>query len=293
MSDDDLQSRREKALADDKCFTKGRLRDEYRMKPAPGTEPVKWYKSTYGGKYGVYRIADCVPMRPKQEPSDKQKKAAAQLAIRSQLNSLQGRASLRADSWLRHDPLFLDTETTGLGDTDQALEIGLTDAGGSLVFETRLNPTVAIAPQAAAVHGIEASALADAPSWPDVAQQLQQCIGQRPLVIFNAAFDTRILRQTAAAHGDPAHWLNAVTVHCAMQLAANFYGATNRYGTISLASAAAQAELAWEGTAHSAVADAVMTAGVVKVIAGYSRKLQRELTSRDDTVTEKRLKNRC
>ncbi|WP_431225937.1 3'-5' exonuclease (plasmid) [Serratia sp. L9] len=286
MSDDDLQSRREKALADDKCFSKGRLRDEFRMKPALGTKPVKWYKSTYGGKYGVYRIADCVPMRPKQEPSDKQKKAAAQLAIRSQLNSLQGRASVRADAWLHHAPLFLDTETTGLGDADQALEIGLTDADGNLVFETRLNPTVAIAPQAAAVHGIDASALADAPSWPDVAQQLQHCIGQRPLVIFNAAFDTRILRQTAAAHGDRADWLNAVTVHCAMQLAADFFGTTNRYGTISLASAASQAELVWEGAAHSAIADAKMTAGVVNAIACYSRQLQQKLGTPDDTALD-------
>jgi DNA polymerase III epsilon subunit-like protein len=284
MSDDDLQSRREKALADDKCFSKGRLRDEFRMKHAPGTEPVKWYKSTYGGKYGVYRIADCVPMRPKQEPSDKQKRAAAQLAIRSQLNSLQGCASVRADTWLHHAPLFLDTETTGLGDADQALEIGLTDADGNLVFETRLNPTVAIAPQAAAVHGIDASALADAPSWPDVAQQLQHCIGQRPLVIFNAAFDTRILRQTTAAHGDRADWLNAVTVHCAMQLAADFFGTTNRYGTISLASAASQAELVWEGAAHSAIADAKMTAGVVNAIACYSRQLQQKLDTPDDSA---------
>ncbi|HDY0906846.1 TPA: hypothetical protein RO451_005154 [Escherichia coli] len=42
------------------------------------------------------------------------------------------------------------------------------------------------------------------------------------------------------------------------------YGATNRYGTISLASAASQAGLTWEGQAHSAIADARMAAGVVK-----------------------------
>ncbi|MDI8083835.1 hypothetical protein MJN69_30745, partial [Salmonella enterica subsp. enterica serovar Kentucky] len=42
------------------------LRDEFRMKPAPGAEPVKWYKNTYGGRFAVYRIADCVPMREKR-----------------------------------------------------------------------------------------------------------------------------------------------------------------------------------------------------------------------------------
>ncbi len=57
MKNDELATRRAEAIAGDRCFTKGRLRDEFRMKPAPGAEPVKWYKSAYGGKYAVYRIA--------------------------------------------------------------------------------------------------------------------------------------------------------------------------------------------------------------------------------------------
>ena len=31
-------------------FSKGRLRDEFRIKSAPGAKPVKWYKNTYGGR---------------------------------------------------------------------------------------------------------------------------------------------------------------------------------------------------------------------------------------------------
>ncbi|ECE6512185.1 hypothetical protein E0V31_09380 [Salmonella enterica subsp. enterica] len=61
-----------------------------------------------------------------------------------------------------------------------------------------------------------------------------------------------------------------------MRLSARYYGATNRYGTISLASAASQAGLSWNGQAHSALADAVMTAGVVCDVAKYWRQLQRE-----------------
>lgn len=64
--------------------------------------------------------------------------------------------------------LFLDTETTGLGNNAEALEIGLTEADGRVVFETRLRSTVEIDPQAAAVHGIDAPALRGEPSWPDV-----------------------------------------------------------------------------------------------------------------------------
>ncbi|EED7773058.1 3'-5' exonuclease [Salmonella enterica subsp. houtenae] len=182
-----------------------------------------------------------------------------------------------AHSWLSQDPLFLDTETTGLGNTAQALEIGLVNSQGETVYHTRLKPTVSIEPGAAAVHGISEAELADAPSWPDIATQLQHHIGLRPLVIFNADFDMRILKQTAAAHNDPASWLDTLKVYCAMRLSAGYYGATNRYSTISLASAASQAGLNWSGPAHSAVADAVMTAGVVRNIAEYWQVLQRDL----------------
>lgn len=60
MNNDELVTRRAQEIAEDRCFSKGRLRDEFRMKPAPGAEPVKWYKNTYGGRFAVYRIADCV-----------------------------------------------------------------------------------------------------------------------------------------------------------------------------------------------------------------------------------------
>ncbi|HIB1651041.1 TPA: exonuclease domain-containing protein [Salmonella enterica subsp. enterica serovar Muenchen] len=284
MSDDDLNARRAAALAGDKCYTKGRLRDEFRMKPAPGAEPVRMYKSPYGGKYGVYRIEDCVPLREKMLRTEKQRQAGARLGLQSRMKSERGRAARLAHTWLSQDPVFLDTETTGLDAGAQALEIGLVNARGDLIYETRLKPTISIDPAAAAVHGISEAMLADAPAWPDIVQQLQHHIGRRPLVIFNVDFDTRILKQTAAAHNDPASWLDSLTVHCAMRLAAGYYGPTNRYGTISLASAASQAGLNWSGRAHSAVADAVMTAGVVRDIAEYWRELQCEMN--DDAGSE-------
>lgn len=258
--DDNSEACGEAARAEDKCYTRGRLRDEFRMKPAPGAEPVRMYKSPYGGKYGVWRLADCVPMRAKRPQTEKQRLASTRLGLLARMKSERGRFAMLAHTWLALDPVFLDTETTGLDDTAQALEIGLVNARGERIFETRLKPTVGIDPAAAAVHGISDDDLVSAPSWPDIAQQLQHHIGRRPMVIFNADFDTRILKQTAAAHNDSASWLDSLTVYCAMRLAAGYYGPTNRYGTISLSGAVSQAGLRWAGEAHSAVTDAVMTA---------------------------------
>ncbi|MGS9092663.1 3'-5' exonuclease, partial [Salmonella enterica subsp. enterica serovar Infantis] len=64
--------------------------------------------------------------------------------------------------------------------------------------------------------------------------------------------------------------------YCAMRLAAGYYGSTQRYGTLSLASAVRQADLCWSGRAHSAVADAVMTARLLNDFAEYWRVLQCE-----------------
>lgn len=275
MRDDEAPGARPDApAAEDKCYTRGRLRDEFRM----NAEPVRMYKSPYGGKYGVWRLADCVPMRAKRPQTEKQRLAGARLGLLARMKSERGRFAMLAHTWLALDPVFLDTETTGLDTGAQAVEIGLVNARGETLFETRLKPTVSIDPAAAAVHGIRDNELVSAPSWPGIAQQLQHHIGRRPLVIFNADFDTRILKQTAAAHNDPARWLDSLTVYCAMRLAAGYYGPTNRYGTISLSGAVSQAGLSWSGEAHSAIADAIMTARVVNDIAGYWRQLQDELS---------------
>lgn len=140
-------------------------------------------------------------------------------------------------------------------------------------MDIRLKPTVPIEEGAEAIHGIDMNSLADAPSWPDITDELRRLLTGKPVVIFNAAYDMAILRQTACALGADTSWLTTVNNHCAMYLAAKFYGATNRWGTISLAAAVECAGVEWRGKSHSATGDAATTAAVVNAIADYSRQL--------------------
>lgn len=158
--------------------------------------------------------------------------------------------------------VFLDTETTGLGDDAEMVEIAVVDEGGRVLFESFCQPTVPVDPGAQSVHGIGPELLADAPLWPDIAGQLQDILEGQSVVIFNAEFDTRILIQTAAAHSDPADWVRELDTRCAMYRAADVYGATNRYGTISLINAASRAGIKFQGRAHSAAGDAATTAAL-------------------------------
>lgn len=279
---DELEAARAEAIEKNQCFSKGRLRDEFRMKPKPDAEPVAFYKNGYGGEFGVYKISDCVPMIARTKPpSEKQMRAWAILAIKAKLKGSEAIASCKAVHWLNENPLFLDTETTGLGDTAQILELAISDAQGTILLEARLRPTVPIDPEAEGVHGITAESLANSPTWPEVSAQVRKILWGRSLVIFNSDFDTRMLRQTAAAFGEPVEWVGELKTYCAMYLAAEVFGPTNRHGTISLANAVYSAGITWQGTAHGAIADTLTTVELVKAIAGIRRNLETKLAELD------------
>lgn len=89
MNDEELELARAEAMKADRCFSKGRLRDEFRMKPKPGVEPVSFYKNGYGGQFGVYRIADCQPMRRRgcSPASQKQIRAQSILSVKARMRS--------------------------------------------------------------------------------------------------------------------------------------------------------------------------------------------------------------
>ena len=124
-----LEVLRAEAIAADRSFSKGRLRDEFRMKPKPDATPVAHYKNGYGGTFGVYRIADCLPMRDRKAaaPSPKQVRAAAILALKGRMQSKVAKASHVAVQWLATAPLVLDAETTGLGTEAQIIELAIAD----------------------------------------------------------------------------------------------------------------------------------------------------------------------
>lgn len=101
------------------------------------------------------------------------------------------------------DVLVLDTETTGLGDDDEAVEIGVIDVRGATVFETLLRSRKPISPGAAAVNGMTEGMLTTAPKFPDIIPGLRQILAGKTVYIYHADFDCRILRQSAQAWDAP------------------------------------------------------------------------------------------
>lgn len=187
----------------------------------------------------------------------------------SYAGSHAARAGERAAACVEADPVYLDTETTGLHWHDQIIEIAIVDADVRPIIDTRVKPTVAVGDGAYRVHGIGAHELADALPWPEIAVEVHRVLESRPVVIFNSDFDTRLLAQTAKAVGLPDIRYRSVT--CAMDMAAQYFGPTNRYGSISLSNSVAQAGVPQPYPAHSARGDSTATAALVRAIAREHR----------------------
>ena len=61
-------------------------------------------------------------------------------------------------------------------------------------------PTEPIPPEATAIHGLTAAAVAGAPPFPDLYPRLRQVLRGRTILTYNTAFDSRILAGVLARH---------------------------------------------------------------------------------------------
>lgn len=165
---------------------------------------------------------------------------------------------------------ILDTETTGLDDSAEIVEISIIDQNGSVVLDTLVKPLNPIPAEVTAIHGITNDMVANAPSWAAIHDRVLSILTSKPLVIYNADYDLRMLAQTAKLYG-LRDSLNGLSAGCAMSAYAEFYGEWNEtrgdYRWQRLANAARQQGVVVDGKAHRALADVKMTLGIIKAMA--------------------------
>ncbi|AVN50857.1 3'-5' exonuclease [Serratia sp. IR-2025] len=190
----------------------------------------------------------------------------------------------QAQQWLRDNVLILDTETTGLGDDAEIVEVTIIDTAGRVLLNTLVKPRSVIPASATAIHGITNEMVATAPSWPHVCRSLYDIISGRKVVIYNSDFDTRILDQTNDDWGITIHFkIERPTFECAMLAYAEFYGQNSERGGYKwqkLTAAAEQQGVIIEGTPHRALSDCLTTLGVIKAMAaGGARRASHGITA--------------
>lgn len=171
----------------------------------------------------------------------------------------------RAVQWAREvlardDLLVLDTETTGLDRAAQIVQIAIIDRAGAVLLDSLVKPTCPIGLGAAAIHGITAAMVQDAPSFAALLPAFRALVAGKRLVIYNADFDMRLLRQSATACGVA---LPRVDTDCVMHAYAQFVGRWN----------SRRGGYRWwplPGGDHSALGDARACLAVIRRMAGES-----------------------
>jgi DNA polymerase-3 subunit epsilon len=185
-------------------------------------------------------------------------------------NEDRQRAIRFAQEKLSQKPLYLDTETTGLGPADEIVEIAILDPEGQALLDSLVRPTQRISPDAFAVHGITDEMLTGATTWAELWPQVAAIIQGRQLAIYNADFDLRLMRQSHRRHMLP--WRpDIANAFCIMKLYAQFYGDWNAskmdYRWYSLDAAGRQCRISLPNK-HRAKDDAALARAVLLHIAG-------------------------
>lgn len=115
---------------------------------------------------------------------------------------------------------MIDTETTGLGPSREVVEVAVLDASGRLVFHSLIRPHEPPGPGAVRVHGLDETALACAPEFPEVLPALLRHLHPNTLLAFNAGFDRLSLQLTAWRNGlklPQLRWACVLEGYCALR----------------------------------------------------------------------------
>jgi DNA polymerase-3 subunit epsilon len=156
--------------------------------------------------------------------------------------------------------LILDTETTGLDEDAEIIQIGVTDGAGKTLMDNLLcSPFGNIPGAATAVHHITNEMVRNAPTFLERYKELSILAAGKIVVIYNKAYDMRLIDQSIARFSSypllvPLRW------DCAMLAYSKYVGEWNDY----------RKDFKWQklqGGDHSALGDCRATLEVIKKMA--------------------------
>lgn len=164
------------------------------------------------------------------------------------------RSLLNRTNWV-----ILDTETTGFDRTAEVIQVGMLSGQGEVVFDSLVKPLRPIPWQTTQIHHITDRMVSRAPGFPQLYTQLQQVLSGKTVIIYNAPFDLRMLRQSCEMH-----YLRPFIIDshaCAMQKYAAYAGQLNANGR-------GYRLHRLQGGDHSALGDCAATLRLIHNMAG-------------------------
>lgn len=146
--------------------------------------------------------------------------------------------------------VFLDTETTGLDDTDTIVEVAIIDARGEVLIDSLVDPQRPIPPEVTRrSHKITDKMVAGQPKledlWPEIRAAVEGC----RVVIYNVDYDRKFFPDKLECAGE---------LSCALRRFQRLPGTSGK-GNSTLKAAAERAGHVWNGPQHRALADTLAT----------------------------------
>ena len=180
----------------------------------------------------------------------------------------------------RSDVLIVDTETTGISERSEIVEIAIIDTTGATRFEALAMPQGRIPKEASDVHGLTRKVIREegAKPWPELHNQVMEIIRTADVVLaYNAEFDFRLLMQTADRYElriprDPA-WYDVL----------EDYRMLRPKGSHKLFSAARREEVKVVGKAHRALYDCQCVLGVMRAFSDIDEEAMRYVEEPEPT----------
>lgn len=189
----------------------------------------------------------------------------------AELDSFITHSKLEATAWAKRllsDPsgfVILDTETTGLDNLSEIVQIGLLRGDGVPLMDVLVKPRRPIPVVATRIHGITNEMVAAAPGFDEVWPMLAELLAIFPrCIIYNADYDIRLLMQSRPGiSGMLDSFISKGVFECAMLEYARWYGDWNDY----------RFNFRWQkltGGDHSALGDCRATLAVLQKMAGLN-----------------------
>ena len=139
------------------------------------------------------------------------------------------------------ETVYLDTETTGVSDDDEMVELTIIDDDGKPLIDTLIKPKYHTSwPGAQRVHGISPIDVRHAPTQKQITDKIRDAVRDTRVVIYNAPYDSQYLPELE----------EAAEIRCAMREFADW----NKSKWLKLVNATKIVGYEWEG-AHRALAD--------------------------------------
>ncbi len=92
--------------------------------------------------------------------------------------------------------LIIDTETTGLTNFDEIIELGIIDNNGKIVFDNRFNPIKHVSFGAYNTHGISEDILKDCKDFRLYYDKIKDILENKNIVGYSAYFDCDMIKNT-------------------------------------------------------------------------------------------------